>query len=146
MAYANLLYHIVFGTKGRVPLIRNEIRQQFHQYMGGVVRGLGGTAIEIGGINDHIHLLVKIKPTVCIADFLRDLKSNSSVWIKENGVRKFAWQRRYGAFTVSESQKEIVRKYVRNQEKHHKKFDFKTEFETLLKSNGIPIDEYVWQE
>jgi len=114
--------------------------------MGGVVRGLGGTAIEIGGINDHIHLLVKIKPTVCIADFLRDLKSNSSVWIKENGVRKFAWQRRYGAFTVSESQKEIVRKYVRNQEKHHKKFDFKTEFETLLKSNGIPIDEYVWQE
>ena len=146
MAYTNLLYHIVFGTKGRLPLIHDEIRQELHRYMGGIVRGLGGIALEIGGINDHVHLLVKLTPTACLSDFLRDLKSNSSTWAKENGVRKFAWQRRYGAFTVSESQKAIVRRYIRNQEKHHKKFDFRNEFETLLKSNGIPIDEYVWQE
>ena len=146
MAYANLLFHIVFGTKGRLPLIRPEISTQFYAYLSGVVRGLGGMVLQIGGIENHIHLLVKLKPTTNVADFVRDLKSNSSAWIKENGVRKFAWQRRYGAFTVSESQKGIVAKYILNQEKHHKKFDFKTEFETFLKSNGISIDDYVWQE
>ena len=99
----------------------------------------------INGIEDHVHLLVKLKPTLRFSDFLRDLKSNSSSWGKENGIGKFGWQRRYGGFTVSESQIEIVRKYIRNQEIHHKKFDFKTEFETLLSSNGIPVDDFVWQ-
>ena len=127
-------------------MIRSEIRPEFHRYMGGTVRGLGGTALEIGGVEDHVHLLVKLKPTARLSDFLRDLKSNSSTWAKENGIRKFAWQRRYGAFTVSESQMNKIRNYIRNQEEHHKKFDFKTEFETLLRSNGIPIDDYVWQE
>jgi putative transposase len=145
MAYANLLYHIVFGTKGRAPLINRDIRPRFHQYLGGTIRGLGGIALAIGGVEDHIHILLKLKPTMQLSDFLRDLKSNSSVWAKENGISKFAWQRRYGAFTVSESQSSIVQNYIRNQEKHHKNFDFKNEFETLLRSNGIPIDDYVWQ-
>jgi len=145
MAYTNLLFHIVFGTKSRLPMINTEIRPRFHQYMGGIVRGLGGIALEVGGIHDHVHLLVKLKPTIKLSDFLRDLKSNSSTWAKENGISKFEWQRRYGAFSVSESQVATVRKYIRNQEQHHKKFDFKTEFETLLRTNGIPIDDYVWQ-
>jgi REP element-mobilizing transposase RayT len=146
MAYTNLLYHIVFATKGRLPMIDPEIRSRFHQYLGGTARGLGGILLEVGGINDHIHLLVKLKPTMCLSDFIRDLKSNSSVWAKENGIMKFAWQRRYGAFTVSESQCETVRRYIRDQERHHKKFDFRTEFESMLTSNGIPLDDYVWQE
>ena len=87
MAYTNLLFHIVFATKGRLPMINADVRPVFHQYLGGIVRGLGG-------IDDHIHLLVKIKPTACLADFIRDLKSNSSVWAKKNGIIKFAWQRR----------------------------------------------------
>jgi len=91
-------------------------------------------------------MLVKLKPTVKFSDFIRDLKSNSSVWAKRNGLSKFAWQRRYGAFTVSESQLKIVRNYIKNQQVHHNKFDFKTEFETMLKSNGIPVDDFVWQE
>ncbi len=146
MSYTNFLYHLVFGTKGRLPLIHAEIKPRLHAYLGGTVRGLGGIALEVNGIEDHVHLLVKLKPTIRFSDFLRDLKSNSSVWAKENGMRRFAWQRRYGAFTVSESQREIVRRYIRNQEQHHKRFDFKTEFETLLVSNGIPIDEYLWKE
>jgi len=146
VAYTNLLFHVVFGTKDRFTFINRDIRPQFHRYMGGVVKGLGGTLLEIGGIEDHVHLLVILKPTLCLSDFLRDLKSNSSTWAKQNGIRKFAWQRRYGAFTVSESQQNIVRKYIQNQEKHHKKFDFKTEFETMLTSNAIPIDNYVWQD
>ena len=146
MAYTNLLFHIVFGTKGRFPMINAEIRPRFHRYMGGIVRGLGGIALEIGGIEDHVHLLVILKPTLRLSDFLRDLKSNSSTWAKANGMSKFEWQRRYGAFTVSESQCATVRRYIRDQELNHKKFDFKTEFEALLSSNNVPIDGYVWQE
>ncbi len=146
MSYTNFLYHIVFGTKGRLPLIHRDVKGRFHSYLGGTVRGLGGIALEINGIEDHVHLLVKLKPTIRFSDFLRDLKSNSSVWAKKNGIARFAWQRRYGTFTVSESQREIVRGYIRNQEEHHKRFDFRTEFEKLLISNGIPIDDYVWKE
>ena len=146
MAYTNLLFHIVFGTKGRLPLIREEIRPRLHEYLGGTVRGLGGIALEIGGVEDHVHILVKLKPTVQFSGFIRDLKSNSSTWAKQNGLRNFAWQRHYGAFTVSESQSAVVRRYVRTQEQHHKKFDFKTEFETMLVSNGIAVDDFVWQE
>ncbi len=146
MSYTNLLYHIVYGTKGRLPLIKNDIKPRVHQYLGGTVRGLGGIALEINGMNDHIHLLVKIKPSISVSDFMRDLKANSSKKISELTTGKFSWQRRYGAFTVSESQIEVVRNYIRNQEEHHKKFDFKHEFEMLLKNNGIEIDEYVWKD
>ena len=146
MSYTNLLFHIVFGTKGRLSIINAEIKPRFHQYLGGIVRGLGGIALEINGMADHVHLLVKLKPTVLLSDFIRDLKSNSSSWAKENVHQKFAWQRRYGAFTVSESQAEIVRKYIQKQETHHKKRDFKAEFETMLSSNGIALDDFTWQD
>jgi len=146
MSYTNHLYHIVFGTKGRLPMISQDIRPRFHEYLGGIVRGLGGIAIAIGGIDDHVHLLIKLKPTINFADFMRDLKSSSSKWAKENGVRKFAWQRRYGSFTVSESQVERVRKYVLEQERHHSRVNFKSEFEALLSSHNITIDDFVWQD
>ena len=146
MSYTNHLFHIVIGTKGRLPMIDREIRGEFYRYLGGTIKALGGIALEIGGIDDHVHLLVKLKPTVNVSDILRDLKSNSSAWAKRKGMHKFAWQRRYGSFTVSESQVEKVRSYIRNQEKHHRKFDFRTEFETMLQSNGIVVDEYVWQD
>lgn len=146
MSYTNFLYHIVFGTKGRLPLITDDLKPRLYEYLGGTVRGLGGIAFEINGIADHVHLLVKVPPTIKFSDFLRDLKANSSKWINENTNKKFAWQRRYGAFTVSESQFEIVKNYIRKQEEHHKKFDFKSEFESLLKANKIEIDDYVWQD
>lgn len=122
------------------------MKADFHKYLGGTVRGLGGTAFEINGIEDHVHLLVKIPPTVAVSDFLRDLKSNSSKKGKELTDSRFSWQRRFGAFTVSESQFETVRNYIRNQEEHHKKFDFKTEFESLIRMNNIEIDDFIWQD
>lgn len=146
MSYTNHLYHVVFGTKNRLPLISQEIRPIFFQYIGGIVRGLGGVALVIGGMDDHLHLLIKLKPTIVFPDFIRDLKSNSSKWAKQNGMPKFSWQRRYGSFTVSESQLNKVRTYIQNQEQHHKKFDFKTEFESLLINNSIPVDDFVWQD
>jgi REP element-mobilizing transposase RayT len=127
-------------------MVHKDLRSEFYHYICGTVRGLGGLVLEIGGIEDHVHILIKLKPTIAVSDILRDLKANSSTWARRNGIRKFAWQRRYGAFTVSESQKRIVQSYIRDQESHHKKMDFKTEFETMLSSNGIPIDDYVWQE
>ncbi len=146
MSYTNLLYHIVFGIKNRLPLITNEMQPDLYKYVGGTVRGLNGTAFEINGMNDHIHILAKIPPTVKFSDFLRDLKSNTSKKAKELGNGKFAWQRRYGAFTVSESQFDIVREYIQNQEEHHQKFDFKHEFEKLIRANGLEIDEYLWKD
>jgi REP element-mobilizing transposase RayT len=146
MSYTNLLYHIVFGTKGRYPFITGELKPRLHEYLGGTVRGLGGTAFEINGVEDHVHLLVKIKPVIAISDFLRDLKANSSKRTRELAGGRFQWGRRYGAFTVSESQFDAVRNYIRRQEEHHKKFDFRQEFESLLKTNGIGIDEYLWKD
>ena len=90
MAYTNHIFHIVFGTKCRLPMISGDIRSRFHTYLGGVVRGLGGVALEIGGVADHVHIHVVLKPTVRFSDFVRDLKANSSKWAKENGISKFA--------------------------------------------------------
>ena len=145
MSYTNFLYHIVFGTKGRLPLITNELKPRLHEYIGGTVKGLGGIAFEVNGMNDHVHILAKVPPTVKFSDFMRSFKANTSKWTNEQTNGKFAWQRRYGTFTVSESQFEIDRNYIRKQEEHHKKFDFKQEFESLLTANKIEIDEYLWK-
>ena len=147
MSYANLLYHIVFGTKGRFPFITDELKPRLFEYLGGTVRGLDGIALEINGMADHVHILAKIKPTIAVSDFLRELKANSSKWANEITNGKFAWQRRYGAFTMSESQTEIVRKYIRNQESHHAKFDFRQEFESLLRANNVAFEtDYLWKD
>ncbi len=145
MSYTNLLYHIVYGTKGRAPLIHADLKTDLHKYLGGIVRGLGCVPIEINGMSDHVHLLVRIRPTISVSEFLSKLKSGSSGWAKRRTKRRFAWQDKYGAFTVSESQANRVRQYIRDQEKHHRKISFAEEFETLLDSNGIEFEKrYLW--
>jgi putative transposase len=141
MSYTNLLYHIVYATKERAPLITNALKSRLHEYLGGIVHGLGCTPIEINGVSDHVHLLVKLRPIISVSDFLSKLKSNSSGWAKRQTKGRFAWQARYGAFTVSESQVDNVRSYIRNQEKHHQKMSFEEEFRTLLKAHHIDFDE-----
>lgn len=145
MSYTNLLYHIVFATKGRAPFITNELRADLHAYVGGTVRGLGGIALEVGGVADHIHILAKIKPTKAVATFIKELKADSSGWANRKTRGRFAWQTRYGAFSVSESQVEKVRAYIRNQEKHHRRVSFAEEFKALLKAHRIEFNEkYLW--
>jgi REP element-mobilizing transposase RayT len=145
MSYTNLLYHIVYATKERAPLITSELKPRLHRYLGGTVRGLGGVPIEINGVADHVHLLVKLPPTISVSEFLSKLKSNSSGWARRQTAGRFAWQRRYGGFTVSESQVEHVREYIRNQEKHHLKMSFEDEFKALLRAHGIDFDEsHLW--
>jgi REP element-mobilizing transposase RayT len=145
MSYTNLLYHIVYATKSRAPLINSNLKSRLHGYLGGIVGGLGGIPIEINGMSEHVHLLVRIRPTISVSDFLSKLKSNSSLWAKRQTKGRFAWQAKYGAFTVSESQVSRVRKYIREQEEHHRTMSCEEEFEALLKGNRIDFDaKYLW--
>ena len=145
MSYTNLLYHIVYATKERAPLITNTLRPRLHEYLGGTVRGLDGIALEVNGTNDHVHVLAKLRPTISVSEFLSKLKSASSGWAKRQTNGRFAWQARFGAFTVSESQVHRVRLYIRNQEEHHRKQSFEEEFKALLKAHRIDFDEtHLW--
>jgi REP element-mobilizing transposase RayT len=135
-SYTNLLYHILFATKDRRSLIPKEIRDRVHEYLGGTIRGLGGVSLQVGGVDDHAHALALLAPTICVADFVGKLKSDSSGWMK-NFCPSFAWQVGYAAFTVSESQVDKIRRYIRNQEFHHRKMSFKEELEKLLRAHKI---------
>jgi putative transposase len=145
--FTNLLYHIVFSTKQREPLITEDFREELYKYIGGIIRAEDGILIEIGGIDDHVHLVAKLKPSMAVSEYLNKIKSNSSKWVNENkkSARRFAWQEGYAAFTVSESQVPPVREYIQNQEVHHKKISFQQEFIALLERHGISYDpQYIW--
>jgi REP element-mobilizing transposase RayT len=144
--YTNLLFHIVFSTKNRHPSITPEIRQPTYQYIGGILRAEGATLLEIGGIDDHVHLLARLKPTLAVADAVRVVKSNSSRWLNQEVLEEcFRWQTGYGAFTVTRSSVPAVRRYIRNQERHHRNWTFQDEFRDLLEKSEIEYDEqYVW--
>jgi len=145
--YSNLWLHLVFGTKDRLPLIASPWRKRLHEYLGGIVRGMDCVAMEINGVADHVHLLVRIKPVQRIDYFLRDLKADSSGWIhREELSQSFSWQRGYAAFTVSESQIVTTRRYIANQEEHHRNRTFEDEFKALLKAHNIEFeDKYLWE-
>jgi REP element-mobilizing transposase RayT len=140
--HLSLHYHFVFGTKNHEALITSSWRDRLHAYLGGVIRTLDGVPEAIGGVADHVHLLVGLRATHTLADVLRELKSGSSKWVHEEvGVRSFAWQEGYGAFTVSASQLENVRHYIQEQEKHHRTQTFRDEYLALLQRSGVEFDE-----
>ena len=142
-SYTNLLYHIVFSTKERRPLITPEYEPRLYEYIGGTIRGLGGVSLELNGTADHVHLLAKLRPDRALSDVLRKLKANATGWMHDvfPEVKDFSWQRGYGAFTVSQSNVEEVRNYLRRQKEHHAKISFRDEFIQFLKANGIEYDE-----
>jgi putative transposase len=140
--YSSLHYHLVFGTKNREPWIDPQWRTRLHEYLGGTVHGLGGIPEAIGGMADHVHLLVGLKPTHGVADFMRELKKASSVWVHdEMRLGSFVWQEGYAAFTVSPSARDQVRGYIATQEEHHRKRSFREELIELLEKCGIAYDE-----
>ena len=145
--FTNLLYHIVFSTKERRPMITEPIRSELYPYLGGIVREKDGILLEIGGTVDHVHIFAKLKQHIAIADILRELKANSSKLLNERPDlgQWYGWQTGYGAFTVSASQVSRVRNYIRNQEEHHRKRSFQEEFVNLLDKHGIEYEErYLW--
>jgi REP element-mobilizing transposase RayT len=143
----SLNVHVVFSTKNREPFIDRELAPRLHGYVGGIVRKAGSVLLTIGGVADHVHLLVSLGRQTCIADLVRDVKSNSSGWVHETfpDRAKFAWQAGYGAFTVSRSVIERVKGYIANQEEHHKKETFQQEYLRFLAEHDLEYDErHVW--
>jgi len=143
----NVLVHFIFSTHHRAPLINSEMQSDLHAYLGGIIREIGGVALCINGIADHVHLLVRMPSTHSVADVARLVKTNSSRWVHERWpqFKSFAWQAGYGAFSVSESGVDAVRVYIQEQQQHHAKRSFQEEFVVFLKKNHVDVDEkYLW--
>jgi len=139
--YASNFIHCIFSTKERRPLIAADRMPDLFAYLGGIARSEGFSLIAAGGMADHIHLLFVLPATKSLATAVQKLKGSSSRWMGPG----FAWQEGYGAFSVSPSQVPVVKKYIRNQEQHHRKRSFEDEFIALLRSCGIEYDpQYVF--
>ena len=137
-SFTQLTYHFVFGTKFRRRSIGQDVAEPLYEYIGGTIRNRKGRLIQIGGVEDHLHLLVGMPPTITVSHTVRDIKANSSKWLNEkqesrNASDKFEWQIGFGAFTVSYSQIEVVQKYIQNQREHHRNRTFEEEYVALLK-------------
>lgn len=145
--YTSLYYHIIFSTKNRVSYIKPEIEQRVWTYVGGIARRHNMTALQVGGMEDHLHALVMAPPTLSPSQMAQYLKGDSSKWIHEEfpELSDFAWQDGYGAFTVSKSNLDEVISYIQNQRQHHQKRTFQEEYLEFLRKHGVDYDErYVW--
>ena len=140
--------HLVFSTKHRRPFLGNDaFRDRTHRYLAGICKNLDCPALVVGGVPDHVHLLCRLGKTLGIADLIRDLKRDSSKWVKAEQPRlaEFHWQQGYAAFSVSPSHVEALKKYITDQEQHHQAETFQDEFRRLCRKYGLEIDErYVW--
>ena len=143
--FSQIYFHIVFSTKNRVDWINPEIEQRVWAYIGGIARKHNMTAIQVGGIDNHIHALIGSPTTFAPSQVAKYLKGDSSRWIHNEfqAMRDFAWQDGYGVFSVSRSEISRVVDYIKTQREHHKKQTFEDEFITLLKLHGIEYDERV---
>ena len=145
--YTSLFYHVVFSTKNREPFIGPDIEQRVWAYIGGVARQHNMTALQVGGIEDHIHVLVLAPPVLSPSQIAQYVKGDSSKWIHETfpTLRHFAWQTGYGAFSVSKSGVSSVVDYIQNQRQHHARKTFQAEYVEFLQRYGVEYDErYVW--
>jgi putative transposase len=145
--YASLHYHIIFSTKNREPWLVPDIAQRLWGFIGGIARTHKMTALQMGGIEDHVHALITAPPRIAPAQIAQYLKAGSSKWIHEEyrSLRSFSWQDGYGAFTVSKSNIPEVIRYIQNQREHHRKVTFQEEYLEFLRKNGIEYDErYLW--
>jgi len=142
----NIYVHAVFGTKFRQPLIKEEVMDEYHMYMTGIFKGLNCPLLRINSMPDHTHVLFRLSNTKTVSKVMEIAKKDSSKWMKTKGISDFKWQGGYGAFSVSESQIEIVTSYIINQKKHHAKMTYKKEIAQLMKMHGIDTysDDYFW--
>lgn len=139
--YHSLNYHITFSTKNRTPWIKPEWIERLHAYLGGITLELDGKALKIGGVEDHVHLLVGLKPTHRISDFMRELKKSATKWVHDTiEYPPFEWQEGYAAFSVSPTGCESVLNYIENQREHHRKKSFREELIFMLKKAGVEFE------
>lgn len=145
---SNVLLHVVFSTKNRTPWLQeSEIREATNAYMVGTLRNIGCPALIVNCVEDHLHCLCQLSRTMAIADLIEAMKTSSSAWLKTQSpaLKAFYWQSGYGAFSVSQSNVNVVKDYIANQEEHHRKVPFQDEFRAFLKRHGVEWDErYIW--
>jgi len=144
----NIIVHIVFSTKYRVPLIKKSIQTDIYSYMGGILNKLECNPLIINGTENHIHILCIQSKNIALAKLVEEIKKRTSQWIKtkDASLKKFYWQDGYSAFSVSASQLDRAKSYIQNQEAHHQKRDFKTELRIFLEGSGVEYDErYLWR-
>lgn len=138
-------FHLVFSTKERRRMIVDEWRPRLHAYLGGIVKGMDAVPLAIGGVEDHVHLLVSLKSKHRLDYFLRDLKADSSAWVHKEFSGLFDWQKGYGGFSVCPKEIASVRRYIENQELHHYGETFQQEYLRMLNENEVEYDEtYLW--
>jgi REP-associated tyrosine transposase len=139
--------HISFSTKNRDKFIDSEIEIELFSYLGGICKNLECNPIVVGGHKNHVHILCLLSRKIALMKLIEEVKSHSSKWIKTKGLqyKHFYWQNGYGAFSIHQSQIDIVKEYILNQKEHHKKLSFKDEYRSFLKEYNIEYDErYVW--
>jgi REP element-mobilizing transposase RayT len=139
---ARIHVHLVFSTKHREAWIHDSARQALHRYMSGVLDKVDSPAVILNSVEDHVHVLFNLGRNVALSKVVEYLKTSSSRWLKtQEGIpARFSWQNGYGAFSVSETNMDAVRKYILKQQEHHKKKTYQTEYRTLLLQNGISLD------
>ena len=142
-----ILIHLIWSTKDRRPWLEPRIRERTHAFLAGAVRQCDCEAYRVGGVEDHVHLAVRLSRTLSVADLVKEVKTASSKWVKtqDASLQDFAWQQGYGVFSVGMSQKETLLNYIDNQEEHHRTRTFKDEYRDFLTKYGIEYDErHVW--
>jgi REP element-mobilizing transposase RayT len=142
-SHRQTLYHIVFGTKNRKPALPDECCEDLYKYIWGVIKKHNCRLYRINGVIDHLHILSDLHPTIALADYIKNIKVSSSIWMKESS--KFpdfeGWQEGYGSFTYSIREKDVLIEYIKNQKVHHKTESFYDEFRKLLLENEVKFDE-----
>ncbi len=142
-SYRQILYHIIFRTKDSEKTLSLDHSDDLYKYVWGIVKQKGGHLYRINGMEDHLHLLSDLHPAIALADFVRDIKVASSLWLKENpAFPDFkGWADGYAALTYTYRDKDMIINYIKNQREHHKKLSFEEEYRNFLKEFGIEIDE-----
>jgi REP element-mobilizing transposase RayT len=140
---SNILIHAVFSTKNRAPLLDGACRAQLFAYIGGIVRSEGGIPLAVGGVADHAHVMLRVPPKIALSELMQKIKGSSSKWLNDQSgsEARFAWQKGYAAFSVSQSMCERVLEYIANQEAHHQRATFQEELIALLEKHGVAYDE-----
>ncbi len=139
-SYISSIFHIVFSTKRRMQLIPPDHQSRLWNYLAGIARNHGMQMLAVGGTQDHVHMLVVLRPDMAVSDAVRTLKANSSRWMRETD-RFFSWQQGYGAFSVSPSQIERAKQYIANQPAHHRTRSFEQEFLAMLQAGNIKANQ-----
>ena len=142
-SFRQILFHFIFRTKDSARTLPLAVSDELYGYIWGIIKNKDGTLLRINGMEDHIHILSDLPPRIAYADYIRDIKTSSSLWLKNNPKfpRFYGWAEGYAALTYTWRDKDIVVNYIKNQREHHKQTDFATEYRRLLEEHGIPIDE-----